>query len=229
MPGDAWWPSPTLGSRRRIGARALAAVAAAVLVAGACGADGRALRPPSADQTTTTTAPASAGDDTAVDAGSATAEEAGTSATVVALQLTSDALVDGAEIPLDHTCLGRDVSPPLVWTGTPPETVELALVVRDVDTGGFVHWVVAGLPPDTGGLAEATVPDDAAEAANDFGRTGWAGPCPPSGRHHYELRLYALAEPSGVTEGQPGGEAATLVETTPALASAVLSGWVEAG
>jgi len=228
MPGDAWWQPRTIGRRRRSGARVLVAAAAAALVAGACGADGRALRQPSPDQTTTTAATAPGGD-TAVDAGSATGEEAGTSATAPALQLTSTAVVEGGDIPVDHTCRGRDVSPPLLWTGPPAGTVELALVVRDIDAGGFVHWVVAGLPPDTGGLAEATVPDGAVEAANDFGRPGWAGPCPPSGRHHYELRLYALAEPSGITGGQPGGEAAALVETTPALASAVLSGSTEAG
>lgn len=226
MPGDAWWRPRTIGRRLRVGAPVVAAAAAAALLAVACGGDGRALRPPSPDQTTTTAA--DPGGDTAVDAGSATGEEAGTSATTPALQLTSTALVEGGDIPVDHTCRGRDVSPPLLWTGPPAGTVELALVVRDVDAGGFVHWVVAGLAPDTAGLAEATVPDGAVEAANEFGRPGWAGPCPPSGRHHYELRLYALAEPSGVTDGQAGGEAAALVETTPALASAVLSGAVEA-
>lgn len=227
MPGDTWWRSRTVGRRRRVGLRAPIAAAAAALVVGvACGGDGRALRPPSPDQTTTTVAAGQK--DTAVDAGSATGEEAGTSA-AAPLQLTSTAIVEGGEIPADHTCRGRDVSPPLLWTGPPAGTVELAVVVRDVDAGGFVHWVVAGLAPDAGGLAEAAVPDGAAEATNDFGRPGWAGPCPPSGTHHYELRLYALAEASGVTDGQAGADASALVEGTPPLASAVLSGWAGAG
>ena len=34
------------------------------------------------------------------------------------------------------------VSPDLSWTGTPADAESLALVVRDRDAGGFVHWVV---------------------------------------------------------------------------------------
>ena len=59
----------------------------------------------------------------------------------------SSAIPDGGEIPARYTCRGEDVSPPLLWTGVPSGTVELAVVVRDVDAEGFVHWVVAGLPP----------------------------------------------------------------------------------
>ncbi|HEX6419072.1 MAG TPA: YbhB/YbcL family Raf kinase inhibitor-like protein [Acidimicrobiales bacterium] len=220
MPGDAWRRAGTARGRAVLRARVVIAAGLALMVA-ACGGDGRALRPPSADQTTTTTA-AGADGDTAVDAGSATGE-------APALQLTSPGFAQGGEIPVDHTCQGADVPPALMWAGPPEGAVELALVVRDVDADGFVHWVVAGIPPGAGGLEAGALPGGAVEAANDFGRPGWAGPCPPSGRHHYELRLYALGEPSGVTGGQPGGEAAALVEGTPAVASAVLSGWVEAG
>ncbi len=111
-----------------------------------------------------------------------------------------------------------------MWTGPPEGAVELALVVRDVDADGFVHWVVAGLPPTSRGLAEGEVPAGAVEALNDFGRPGWSGPCPPDGTHRYEFRVLALAEPSGVTAGQPAGEAAAQVEAAPARTSAVLSG-----
>jgi hypothetical protein len=31
------------------------------------------------------------------------------------------------------------------------------------------------------------------QARNDFGTTGYGGPCPPQGaRHHYEITVYAL-------------------------------------
>lgn len=219
MPGDAWCRAGTV--RGRVIPRALVAAAGLALAVVACGNDGRALRTPSPDQTTTTTV-AAAGDDTAVDVGSASGE-------APVLQLTSPAFAEGGEIPLAHTCRGEDLPPALMWTGPPEGAVELALVVRDVDAEGFVHWVVAGIPPGAGGLEAGALPGGAVEAANDAGRPGWAGPCPPSGRHHYEFRLYALAEPSGVLPGQAAGEAAGLVEATPAVASAVLSGSVEAG
>ena len=161
------------------------------------------------DQTTTTVA--TSGATAGVDAGSASADGDAASTTAPAaatLALSSSAIAAEGVVPARFTCRAEDVSPPLLWQGVPAGTVELALVVRDVDAEGFVHWVIAGLPPQLGGLAEGTPPADAVEAANDFGRPGWGGPCPPAGTHNYEFRLYALAEPSGVVEGEPGADAA---------------------
>lgn len=225
MPGDACWRSRAAGRRHRGASTTLFASAAALLlVAGACGAtdDGQTLRSPSADQTTTTLASHTPAADDGVAAGSAEGDGAG-EATTEPLRLTSPAIAEGGEFPVDNTCWGTDVSPPLGWTGVPEGTAELAVVVRDVDADGFVHWVIAGIEPATGGIAEATPPAGAVEATNDFGRAGWAGPCPSEGTHNYFVGLYALAEPSGVTAGQPGTEAATRIEQTPALMSAALS------
>ena len=59
-----------------------------------------------------------------------------------------------------------------------------------------VHWVLYNIPPDASGLAEATRPADlpagTREGLNDWGRTGYGGPCPPIGRHRYFHKLYAL-------------------------------------
>ncbi len=74
----------------------------------------------------------------------------------------------------------------------------LALVVDDPDApnGMWVHWVLYDLPPDTRGLALGTkskdLPGGTREGLNDWKRTGYRGPCPPSGRHRYFHRLYAL-------------------------------------
>jgi Raf kinase inhibitor-like YbhB/YbcL family protein len=198
------------------------------LVAG-CGDDGRALSEPAPDQTTTTaTAPPTTapGDTSGVDAGSETAVTA-TTLPVEPLRLSSPAIAESGEIPDTYTCWGRELSPPLQWGPVPADTVELALVVRDIDAGGFVHWVVAGMDPTTGGVAEDRPPVGAVQARNDFGRDGWAGPCPPDGVHNYEFRVYALAQPSGVTARMPGADAAARVEATPARMSAVLSGSAE--
>ena len=206
----------------------------AVLVSSAvaCGDhdEGRTLRAPTAEQTTTTTVAAPASADPGAGAAAGTGGAAGTTPpTSEPLRLSSSAVADGGELPARYTCMGDDVSPPLLWTSVPAGTVELALVVRDVDAEGFVHWVVAGLAPDLGGLAEGTVPAGAVQAANDFGRPGWAGPCPPSGTHHYEVRVYALSQASGVVQDETGEGAAARVEAAPALASAVLSTTVAAG
>jgi hypothetical protein len=185
----------------------------------ACGDDGRALREPGPEQTTTTTV-ASAATSTLAPGASTT--------TTVPLQVSSPAFGDGAVIPSAYTCRGADVSPPLAWTGIPAGTVEVALVMRDFDADGFVHWVVAGIAPAAGGIAEGAAPPGV-EATNDFGRPGWAGPCPPSGTHNYEFQLFALAEPSGVTAGQPATEAVAAIESRAIYSSAVLSGSASAG
>ena len=222
MTGSTWRP---------LGLAGMTLALAVALASAACGdsADGRSLQTPRPDQTTTTVAASAA--TAGVDAGSASAADgSATTATETApLRLSSSAIAEDGVVPARYTCRGDDVSPPLLFQDVPAGTVELALVVRDVDAEGFVHWVVAGMTPDLGGLAEGTPPTGAVEATNDLGRTGWAGPCPPAGTHHYELRLYALSQPSGVVAAEAGADAAARVEATAALASAVLSASASAG
>lgn len=116
-------------------------------------------------------------------------------------RLTSSAFRDGEPIPAEYTCDGDDVSPPLAWSGAPPGTAALVLVVDDPDARGFVHWVVL----DIAGAADGALPRGVSrtpgapqEGRNDFGRIGWGGPCPPSGRHRYVFTLFALSEPLGL-------------------------------
>ena len=232
MPGDASRRSRPASRPRRSTRIGLLALTATVLAAGsACAAtdDGRVLRPPAAHQTTTTVAttlpPTTAG----VDAGSASGDGGSTAPLPDPMILTSPVIAEAGELPVDNTCRGADRSPPLSWTRPPVGTVELAVVVRDVDAEGFVHWVIAGIDPATGGVAEATPPAGSVEATNDFGRPGWTGPCPTDDTHHYDIRVYALAHPSGITPGQPGAEAAAAIEMAPALMSAVLSAWAAPG
>lgn len=119
------------------------------------------------------------------------------------LTLTSTAFTHGGEIPGKLTCEGADMSPPLAWTGMPPGTRSLALVVDDPDAPDpaapsmtWVHWVLYNLPPEPGALAEgvapAGLPAGTREGHNDWHRTGYGGPCPPIGRHRYFHKLYAL-------------------------------------
>ena len=120
---------------------------------------------------------------------------------IMALTLISPAFGPGEEIPPRYTCDGDDVSPPLRWSGVPPGTQSLALVVDDPDAPDpkaprmtWVHWVLYNIPPDTEGLPEgvAQLPPGTLEGLNDWKRTGYGGPCPPIGRHRYFHKLYAL-------------------------------------
>ena len=119
------------------------------------------------------------------------------------LILTSPAFSNDGEIPRRYTCEGNDISPPLVWSGTPQGTKSLVLVVDDPDAPDpaapkmtWVHWLLYNLPPTTEGLPEgvgaAGLPSGTQEGQNDWKNLGYGGPCPPIGRHRYFHKLYAL-------------------------------------
>jgi Raf kinase inhibitor-like YbhB/YbcL family protein len=120
------------------------------------------------------------------------------------LTLTSTAFSPGGAIPLVYTCDGKDVSPPLAWSGAPPGTTSFVLIVDDPDAPDpaapkrvWVHWVLYDIPADTHVLAEnvapTALPPGTRQGVNDFGgRTRYGGPCPPIGRHRYFHKLYAL-------------------------------------
>jgi Raf kinase inhibitor-like YbhB/YbcL family protein len=123
------------------------------------------------------------------------------------ITVSSDAFTDGAALPERHTCDGDNVSPPLDWSGAPDGTAAYVLIVDDPDARGFIHWVAADIPADTTSLADgASGTSPGTEGRNDFGGTGWGGPCPPSGTHRYVFTVYALSEPLGL-EGTPDASA----------------------
>lgn len=115
------------------------------------------------------------------------------------LTLSSTSLQDG-RVPKEFTCDGEDKSPPLTWTAPPNGAKSLALTVTDPDapSGTFTHWVLYNLPASASGLAASTakqseLPDGSRQGRNDFGKTGYGGPCPPPGKpHRYVFTLYAL-------------------------------------
>jgi Raf kinase inhibitor-like YbhB/YbcL family protein len=119
------------------------------------------------------------------------------------LKLSSAAFEDGGPMAAKYTCEGRDLAPPLKWSGVPDGARSLALIMDDPDAPDpkaprmtYVHWVLYNLPPDSGGLPEGvtskTLPAGTLEGLNDWKRTGYGGPCPPIGRHRYFHNLYAL-------------------------------------
>lgn len=119
------------------------------------------------------------------------------------LTLVSPAFADQGNIPARYTCEGDDASPPLSWSGAPETTRSFVLIVDDPDAPDpaaprmtWVHWVLYNIPasadtlPDA--VAPAALPSGTGQGLNDWGRTGYGGPCPPIGRHRYFHKLYAL-------------------------------------
>src|SRR5882724_11865910 len=104
------------------------------------------------------------------------------------LTVTSSAFAAEGMIPTKYTCEGANISPPLNWTGVPPRAKSVALICDDPDAPAktWVHWVLYNLPASTTVLAEkmetaASLPNGAKQGVNDFGKTGYGGPCPPPG------------------------------------------------
>lgn len=119
----------------------------------------------------------------------------------MALQLIVEAFGEGEKIPRQYTCEGADLAPSLHWTGAPEETRSFALIMDDPDApaGTWNHWLLFDIPPTAKSLPEGHRPGkDDFTGANDFGRLGYGGPCPPKGHgpHRYFFRLYALDVPS---------------------------------
>lgn len=187
---------------------------AVVAVAVGCGTSGRSMQAPEPgatapprrpDPTTSTTGPPFNVADTL-------------------FSVTSTAFDPGGEIPSEYTCDDVGNAPPFTWTNVPPGTVELALVVTDPDAGGFVHWMIAGIDPATTSLGPRFAPAGSVELANSNGTPTYAPLCPPVGElHTYDVTLYALDKPSGLTAQSDTTDALTSLATT-AIGTAVLTG-----
>jgi len=115
--------------------------------------------------------------------------------------LETSAFLNGGNLPRTDAgsagaCGGRNISPPLRFSGFPAGVRSFAVVAYDTDAH-FVHWVAYGigaevttLPPGFGSTASPSF----AGGANDAGTTLYWGPCPPIGDppHHYVFTAYAL-------------------------------------
>lgn len=110
------------------------------------------------------------------------------------MKFSSPAFPHEGIVPAQYTCDGMDVNPPFIIEGVPEGAKSLVLAVDDPDApqGDWVHWTVWNIKPSTSRIEENSTPTGAVEGLTDFGRTGWGGPCPPSGTHRYQFKLYAL-------------------------------------
>jgi len=122
-----------------------------------------------------------------------------------ALEITSRDFKNNQPMPVIHTCDGNDVSPQLSWSGAPTGTKSFAITCIDPDapSGDFIHWLAYDIPASITNFPQGgPLPSNVKEAANDFGKKSYGGPCPPSGTHRYVFTVYALKKEkmAGVTK-----------------------------
>ncbi len=107
------------------------------------------------------------------------------------LQVRSVVFSHNGHIPPKYTCEGENINPPLEISNIPGDVKTLALIMEDPDApkGTFDHWIVWNIPPNAA-IAEQSIPG--ISGTNSFGKTGYGGPCPPSGSHRYFFKVFAL-------------------------------------
>ena len=112
---------------------------------------------------------------------------------VTSMKLISPAFQHKGAIPSEYTCDGLDISPELIISDVPKNSKSLVLINDDPDApvGTWDHWIVFNIPTSTTKIQKGTEPEGT-PGKNSWGRTGYGGPCPPSGMHRYFFKLYAL-------------------------------------
>ena len=137
------------------------------------------------------------------------------------LTISSPAFADGAPVPVQYSCKGANMAPPLTWSA--PSGA--ALVVDDPDARGYVHWIVTGIAPGSGSTADGQTPAGGSVLPNSAGQSAYSGPCPPagSGTHHYRFTLYQLPGTFQLPAGSAGPQGAQTIAKA-ATAQATLTG-----
>lgn len=123
------------------------------------------------------------------------------------IDVTCPAFESGRAIPRHYAMQGENVSPPLRWSGVPPQAEEVVILCEDPDAPlfkPFVHWIVTGISPSVTEIPEAfevgpvlhSLPG-ARQGKNTMRRVAYDGPAPPPGHgpHRYHFQVFALKHP----------------------------------
>jgi len=110
------------------------------------------------------------------------------------MKIQSPAFEHNGNIPAKYTCDGENINPALTISEIPENAQSVVLIMDDPDAlaVAWVHWTVWNINPATTEIAENSVPQGGVEGKTSFGKSGYGGPCPPSGTHRYFFKLYAL-------------------------------------
>jgi Raf kinase inhibitor-like YbhB/YbcL family protein len=111
--------------------------------------------------------------------------------TLTQLTISSPSFEQEGEIPVRFTCDGNNMNPALAVGDLPEDTQALAIIMEDPDAPGgtYDHWLEWNIPV-VDLIRENTNPG--ISGVNSGGKTGYHGPCPPSGSHRYYFHVFAL-------------------------------------
>jgi Raf kinase inhibitor-like YbhB/YbcL family protein len=117
-------------------------------------------------------------------------------------RVTSRSFTEGETIPNRYgadICGGGGVSLQVSWSGAPPATRSIVVLLTDADGAAGLtvpHWLVYNLLPSRGELREGEAQHAASDmtlGTNVSGQQAYRGMCPPVGDwpHHYYLSVIA--------------------------------------
>jgi Raf kinase inhibitor-like YbhB/YbcL family protein len=147
------------------------------------------------------------------------------------IAVTSSAFTDGGAMPSSSAGkgIGDNISPPLRWTGLPPETRHVVLIVDDVDVPlprPLLH-TIAVIEPTLDRVAAGSLQPGTAGMRfirADLGHHGYAGPrpIPGHGPHHYRFHVFAIDE--AIVDNVSTAKALLAAMTGHVLARGMLTG-----
>jgi Raf kinase inhibitor-like YbhB/YbcL family protein len=93
-----------------------------------------------------------------------------------------------------YTCLGGGKSPAIRWSGAPPDTKSLALVMDDAAAPitPYIYWIVFDIGPQATDIPDGAIPPGALVADNSMGSSAYDAPCGAKLDHSYRFTVYAL-------------------------------------
>jgi len=120
------------------------------------------------------------------------------------MSVSGEAFVSGTLAPR-YTCQGEGINPPLNWSGAPPGTKSLALIVDDSSAPitPFIYWLVFDINPGATDIQEGSLPTGARQALNSAGTAAYDPPCPHGRPHSYRFTVYALNTTLKLPNGAP--------------------------
>ena len=117
------------------------------------------------------------------------------------MTITSSAFKNGEKIPIEYTCQGQNINPPLTFSGFPSNTKSLVLIINDSDTqsSNWTHWLVWDIDPAKPQIDADAISSSFRVGQNSWGQDNYSGPCPPANDnpHHYNFQAFALDKSIG--------------------------------
>lgn len=120
------------------------------------------------------------------------------------MSISSEAFIQSILAPR-YTCDGTGINPPLNWSGAPPGTKSIALIVDDSSAPitPYIYWLVFDISPGSTDIQEGSLPTGARQALNSMGTAHYDAPCPSGHPHMYRFTVYALSTVLTQLNGAP--------------------------